>query len=187
MTEAGTAAQPSPAATPAEHEQAELDASFEVFCRENFVAVHRFLRTLCADEDLVQEAAQEAFIAAHAKWAHLRGFEKPMGWMYKTARNKLMTQRTRRRRHATASLDEVPAGLLAAPATSQEARDLRDSWLRRLPPRQAEVFAMSEDGWTDREIAEILAIAYNTVRAYKQEARQRLERLAAEAGFRVGR
>jgi RNA polymerase sigma-70 factor (ECF subfamily) len=163
---------------------AELDESFEGFCREHYLKVQRFLRARCADPDLVQEAVQEAFVTARAKWNDVRKFDKPLGWLLTTARYKLMGQLKYRRQNSMATLDEVPDRLLAAPTNPQEARELVAEWLRQLPPRQSEILQMSLDGWSDEEIARVLGVAYNTVRTYKRVARQRLRRIAEEAGFR---
>lgn len=164
---------------------AEFRASFEVFCHEYHPKVRRFLQGQCADLDLVQEAVQEVFITAWAKWGHLREFEKPLGWLIKTARYKLMAQQGLRRQNSMATLDDVPDRLLAAPTNAQEARDLLAEWLRQLPRRQSEILQMSLDGWSDDEIARVLGVAYNTVRTYKRVARQRLRRIAEEAGFKA--
>lgn len=163
---------------------AELDASFETFCREYYLRVQRFLQGQCGDTDLVQEALQEVFITARGKWEHVREFDKPLGWLIKTARYKLMAQLRHRRQHSMVTLDEVPDRLLAAPTNAQEARDLLAELLRQLPRRQSEILQMSLDGWSDDEIARVLGVAYNTVRTYKRVARQRLRRIAEEAGFR---
>jgi RNA polymerase sigma-70 factor (ECF subfamily) len=177
-----TIVEPSP--TAAERRLAELEASFEAFCGENFVAVERFLLSQCGDRELVKEATQEAFLTALDKWEQIGAFEKPMAWMYKTARNKLRNRLARRRRHDTAPLDEVPTARLAAPpADPREAHDELLSWLQRLPSRHAAVFALHYDGWSDLEIARILCLADNTVRSYKAAARRRLQTLAREAGF----
>ncbi|MEH1128794.1 RNA polymerase sigma factor [Micromonospora sp. CPCC 206061] len=164
---------------------AELNASFEAFCREHYLKVQRFLQARCADPDLVQEAVQEAFVTARAKWDDVREFEKPLGWLLTTARYKLMGQLKLRRQNSMTTLDEVPDRLLAAPTNAQEARDLLAEWLRQLPRRQSEILQMSLDGWSDEEIARVLGVAYNTVRTYKRVARQRLRRIAEEAGFRA--
>ncbi|MFC6021798.1 RNA polymerase sigma factor [Plantactinospora solaniradicis] len=163
--------------------QAEPDLSFEEFCQQNIVQVERFLSSQCADRGLVEDAVQEAFITARDKWEQIRDYEKPLAWMYKTARYKLLVLRRRYRQDVVLGLDEVPPERLAEPADSAEARELLRGWLPQLPPRQAEVFTMAFDGWSDLEIAQVLGIAYNTVRAYRQEARRRLKELAQEAGF----
>lgn len=164
---------------------AELRASFEVFCHEYHPRVRRFLQGQCGDLDLVQEAAQEVFITAWAKWEHVRDFEKPLGWLIKTARYKLMAQQGLRRQNSLTTLDDVPDRLLAAPTNAQEARDLLAELLRQLPRRQSEILQMSLDGWSDEEIARVLGVAYNTVRTYKRVAKQRLRRIAEEAGFKA--
>jgi RNA polymerase sigma-70 factor (ECF subfamily) len=163
--------------------QEEFDTTFEAFCHESFPRVERFLRSRCADRELVADAVQEAFITARAKWDQIRDFDKPLGWMYKTALNKLRVQQQRRQREVTVSLDEVPPERLAEPVDSGEAQELLQGWLQRLPPRQAEVFSMSCEGFTDIQISNVLGISYNTARAYKQEARRQLQQFAQEAGF----
>ncbi|WP_422773734.1 RNA polymerase sigma factor [Plantactinospora sp. WMMC1484] len=163
--------------------QAESEVSFEAFCQRNFVLVERFLLAQCPDRGLVEDAVQEAFITARDKWEQIREYEKPLAWMYKTARYKLLVLRRRRRQDVEVSLDEVPPERLAEPADPAEARELLRGWLPQLPPRQAEVFMLALDGWADQEIAQLLGIAYNTVRTYRQEARSRLKELAQQAGF----
>ena len=173
-----------PSVTAAEQRLAELDASFEDFCRENIVAVERFLRSQCGDRELVQEAVQETLITARDKWEEISGYEKPLAWVYKTARYKLMNEQARQRREATATLDEVPTDrLVAPPADSREAQEWLLRCLRRLPERQAAVFALAFEGWTDPEIARILGMADNTVRTYKSVVRRRLKEFAEEAGL----
>jgi RNA polymerase sigma-70 factor (ECF subfamily) len=173
-----------PPHTVEQRRQAELDATFEAFCQENLHRVERFLRSQCPERELVDDAVQETFLTTRAKWDVVRHYEKPLGWVYKAARNKLWVQRARRYRNPTVGLDDVPPERLAEPADSRAAQDLLLSWLQRLPTRQAEVFCLAEEeGFTELEIAQILGIAYNTVHTYKQEARQRLRQLAVEAGF----
>ena len=172
-----------PGVTAAERRLAELDASFEEFSRCNIVAVERFLRSLCADRELVQEAVQETLITARDKWEEISGYEKPLAWVYKTARYKLMNEQARQRREATTTLDEAPTErLIAPPADSREAQEWLLRCLRRLPERQAAVFALAFDGWSDPDIARILGMADNTVRTYKSATRRRLKELAEEAG-----
>ncbi|MEU0547357.1 RNA polymerase sigma factor [Micromonospora sp. NPDC005979] len=177
---AARAATRSPEPTPAE-----LEASFTAFCDDNFLRVERFLRARCANRDLVDEAVQETFITTRAKWAQIRTFEKPLAWVLKTARHKLQGQQSRRTRTSTTTtnLDEVPPEFLTQPTDPREADELLVAWLQQLPPRQAEVFVLFFDGWRDLDIARMLGLAHTTVRAYKQQARQHLQRLAEQAGF----
>lgn len=163
--------------------QTESDVSFEEFCQRHFVPVERFLLAQCPDRGLVEDAVQEAFITARDKWEQIRDYEKPLAWMYKTARYKLLVLQRRSWQDAAVSLDDVPPERLAEPADSAEARELLRCWLPQLPPRQAAVFVLALDGWPDHEIAKVLGIAYNTVRTYRQEARRRLKELAQQAGF----
>jgi DNA-directed RNA polymerase specialized sigma24 family protein len=49
--------------------QAQLDAAFERFFHEGHPLIVRFLEGQTCDHAVVQDAAQEAFIIARAKWA----------------------------------------------------------------------------------------------------------------------
>jgi RNA polymerase sigma-70 factor (ECF subfamily) len=42
---------------------------------------------------------------------------------------------------------------------------------------------LSLDGWTDREIARMVSLTYNTVRSYRAEARRKMQEMAQEDGF----
>lgn len=163
--------------------ESEPDRGFEEFCQQNFVQVERFLLGQCRDRSLVEDAVQEAFITARDKWEQIKDYEKPLAWMYKTARYKLLVLRRRYRQDVVLGLDEVPSERPVEPTDAAEARELLRLWLPQLPPRQAEVFLLALEGWPDIEIARTLGIAYNTVRAYRQQARRRLKELAQEAGF----
>jgi len=188
--------------------QAGLDASFEEFCQQNFILVERFLLHQCPDHGLVEDAVQEAFVTARARWEQIRDYEKPLAWVYQTARYRLWMARHRGRPETTPEPDE-PLPCLATPArpgaaaadgglghpvgaagelpvTAAAARHLLRGWLRQLPPRQAEVFTLALDGWSDHEIARVLGIAYQTVRSYRHEARRRLEELARRDGVDPG-
>jgi len=179
--------------------QVESDAGFEEFCQQNFVLVERFLLNQCPDHGLVEDAVQEAFVTARARWEQIRGYEKPLAWVYQIARHRLAVARRRGRPQAAPGPDEQPGGVAApvrqfgapgggtgGPMTPATARELLQGWLRQLPPRQAEVFTLALDGWSDHEIARVLGIAYHTARTYRQEARRRLGDLARRDGVEPG-
>jgi RNA polymerase sigma-70 factor (ECF subfamily) len=176
--------------TPAESDgddlrDAALDASFSGFFQRHYRQVLRFLSRQEADRQLVEDVAQEAFMAAREKWAQVREFTNPVAWVLRVARNILAGKQKARVRRPAVPLDEEMIRESVPPADPDEAEELLATWLRRLPPRQGEVFALVHDDFSDREIGQILGLAYSTVRTYKADARERLRRMAEEAGFGV--
>lgn len=168
------------AAAEALRRQAELDASFDAFFTDCYLRIERFLRGVCADRGLVEDATQEAFIIAREKWAVVSQFDAPLMWVRKTARYRLRDLWREQTRHAGVSIDAVPQQLLIEPTCPREAEEALLDLLRRLPPRQAAVFALAHDGYSDEEIGWELDLAVSTVRSYKAEARRRLKRLAED-------
>ena len=162
-----------------------LDTSFEVFFRENYPRIERFLWRLCADRSLVDDAVQEAFIVAQHKWEFVAQHQRPLIWVRKTALHKLMQLQKRQSRHSAAPLDTVRPEHLAEPTGAREAQQTLLYLLRQLPARPAMVLALVVDGSTDEEIALELDLTINTVRAYKAQARKRFAELAAQADFEV--
>ncbi|BEL12111.1 sigma-70 family RNA polymerase sigma factor [Actinoplanes sichuanensis] len=170
-------------ATWSENTEVAPGAAFEVFFRENYPRVERFLWSLCPDRHLVDDAVQEAFIVAYAKWDVVSRHQRPLIWVRKVARNKLWHLQAQNGRHREAPLDDIVPDRLTEPADPYEARQTILYLLRRLPRRQREVLALEMDGSTDAEIALELDITENTVRTYKAEARRRFQELAADADY----
>jgi RNA polymerase sigma-70 factor (ECF subfamily) len=163
--------------------QAALDASFEEFFRESYPKIERFLWRLCNDRHLVDDAVQEAFITAQAKWEFVAQHEQPLFWVRKTARHKLMQKLEQTRSRAGVRLDDVPPERFTEPSDAREAQLSVLYLMRQLPGRQAAVLALVVDGSTDDEIARELGLAITTVRAYKAAARQKFKMLAEQAGY----
>lgn len=164
-------------------EQASLDASFAKFFMDSYPSIERFLNRLCTDRGLVEDAAQEAFITARDKWETVVGHDRPLVWVRKTARFKLMRLWDQQTRLPTVNLDDIPPHLLVEPQDPGEAQQAVLHLMRHLPPRQGWVLALAVDGCTDEEISCELDLTVNTVRTYKAAARQRLQELAEQAGY----
>lgn len=181
MTGAESAAARAVVTDGAPQRQVELDATFERFFNAAHPAVVRFLWQLCSDHDLVQDAAQEAFIIARTKWEVVSEYDKLLAWVRKVARFELLKLLKRQSRQACVSLDEVPQRLIVEPKDSREAQQNLLYLLRRLPHRHAAVLALAVDGCTDKEISWELDLTINTVRSYKSAARQKMQQLIEQA------
>ncbi|MFI5843992.1 RNA polymerase sigma factor [Catenuloplanes sp. NPDC051500] len=161
-----------------EHLDDRYDTEFNELVFQTYAKAEGVLRLGGDHQDLVRDALHEAYLIARRKWAEIREFEAPLGWVIKTAHNVLRREKAKATRE-TALPAELP-GAPGTPADSWEAEQLRRHWLGQLPPRQARVFELAEDGFSNPEIGRILGLADSSVRFYKHAARRRLRELAGE-------
>jgi RNA polymerase sigma-70 factor (ECF subfamily) len=103
--------------------------SFATFFDENYVSVCRGLSMALGEARRAEEAAQEAFTRAYARWRRFSQMDRPAGWVYVTA----VRVATRRRdppavRAERRSVDDV-ANVVVQRALLAEAID-------QLPERQ---------------------------------------------------
>lgn len=155
---------------------------FETFCKSRLRELQIFVRSQCADATIVEEVVQETFVAAFGAWAKVGAFDNPMGWLIKTARLKLARAM---KQAATRNGREISVDLLVyqpfqVPIDDAEAAMRLRGLVERLTPRQAEVWVLDWLGYRVAEIAELLEIGPNTVRAYRSEARLRMQQMIDE-------
>jgi RNA polymerase sigma-70 factor (ECF subfamily) len=148
---------------------------FDGFYQAHYGSVVRLAYSLCGSVQIAEELAQEAFVAAHGRWAHLHGFDRPDLWVRRVVINRSISFRrreaTERRaleqlhdRDGTVERDEEPVGdaeLWAA--------------MRELSPRQAEALALFyvEDQPLS-EVAKILGLGEETVKTHLKRGRAAL-------------
>ncbi|GGO17535.1 RNA polymerase sigma factor [Micromonospora parathelypteridis] len=164
--------------------KAEHDQEFAAFAEGSYHTVERILRATCWDREVVQDALNEAYLHGRVQWLKIRTYTEPIGWVIITARNKIRKELHRRQREAAVAPEDLPPAPHIDIADAWEAQETLRTWLHHLPSRQAEVFQMSREGFSNQEIARFLGLAENSVRSYKQAAKKRLRELAEEAGYR---
>lgn len=158
-------------------------AAFDGFYRAHYAPVVRLAYSLTGSRSVAEELAQEAFVAAHGRWAALHGFDRPDLWVRRVVINRSISYR---RREATERrvLEHLPPD----PCVSIDP-ELQDETLwaamRELSPRQAEALALFyvEDQPLS-EVAKILGLGEETVKTHLKRGRAAL---AAKLGTRVER
>ena len=110
---------------------------FEDFFTANYEAVVQALRIAVGDAARAEEAAQEAFARAWARWRRVRAMDRPVAWVYVVALN------VERKRWRRASELLVEPSEVACDPTEQAAGDfdLRAA-VKRLPERQRAAIAL---------------------------------------------
>ena len=142
------------------------------------------------DHGLAEEIADDAFLAARRRWARVRAYDAPEGYVFKVARN----ERSRRQvKH-----DDRAEGLHPDPAEvlrdtgdpAQEIADREVIWqaLQQLPIRQREAVTLRDVAdLTEAAAADIMGVSVGSVKRYTSDGRGRLRSLLAEFRPRRGR
>jgi RNA polymerase sigma-70 factor (ECF subfamily) len=154
-----------------------VDADLNHFCRTHLKELEHFVRTQCRDRSIVDDVVQETVMATIGAWPRIRLYERPMGWVIRTAMriaNRMMKQSADRNIRST-SLDILLYEPFHEPMTDTEAEVAFHGLLARLSPRQAAVMYLDFRGYTVAEIAALLEIEQTTVRGYRTEARRRMQ------------
>ncbi len=152
------------------------EAEFRALYDEHFDDVRRFVRRR-ADPASVDDVAGETFLIAWRRRRELPADPRP--WLFRTARNVLLNDSRRRRRHDSLAVRiaaQADLSLSAAQplADAESLIDLAAAW-RRLSSADQEVLALHVwEGLPDRDAAAVLGCARATYSMRLSRARRRL-------------
>jgi RNA polymerase sigma-70 factor (ECF subfamily) len=165
---------------------------FKELFDENYLAVQKFFARRGVPAEECQDLAQETFLKAYSHLDSFRGEANPRTWLYRIAQNHLLNVRrsrtTRKREGKEVSLDVLleagpppgnvedrEADPLKEVLSGELSRRLRDA-VDRLPPQmQRCVLLRVYHDLRYREIAEVLRVSIDTVKAHLYQARQILK------------
>jgi RNA polymerase sigma factor (sigma-70 family) len=152
---------------------------FEALYRDHWHRLKCYLHTRSPGWHLIEEVVQETFLAALANWSVIRRYEKPSGWLYKTADFKLKERLRHEGRCEPRA--EIPAELVD-PYVTADASVAAAGLLAKLPPRIAQVVYLSCSlDFSSKEVAQILGITLNTVQTYRRDGRRRFRDIVQQA------
>ena len=147
--------------------------SFEAFYRDYRRDLYRALASVLRDNELAQEAADEAMLRTFERWSTVVRYANPRGWTYRVGLNWARSRMRKRRRRALGSLDPpATVGVEDSDATLLGV-------LAELPLREREVvvFRYLFD-YSTAQTAEMLDLAEGTVKSRLHRALKQLrERL----------
>jgi RNA polymerase sigma factor (sigma-70 family) len=149
--------------------------AFEAMYDRYHRGILSFCRHMLGDQHEAEDAVQHTFMAAYSS---LLASQRPIHlrpWLYAIARNRCYSVLRGQRERPTAELEEPATDGLAAEV--QRRQDLRDlvSDLHELPTEQREAIVLAElDCLSHAEIAEVLGVPRDKVKALVFQARESL-------------
>jgi RNA polymerase sigma-70 factor (ECF subfamily) len=145
--------------------------SFEAFFDEHYESVFRGLSVAFREPLLAEEATQEAFTRAYARWERVSGMERPAGWVYVVA----LRVARRRRRYLFGDPSIRPASAERDLAVEVVDRVTMQAAIERLPNRQRVALVLRYYGGLPLgEIATAMGCALGTVKSTLHAAHLRL-------------
>lgn len=160
----------------------------ELFRRYHRPVVSFFLKRGFSSEES-RDLAQETFLRVFNKWDSFRGESSVETWIFQIAanlyKNTLRSLQTQKRDAQEVSLDAVvelgtgERDPLRVVLTEEEARLLRSA-LEKLPPQMRQAVLLRIRDLKYREIADVMHVSIETVKAHLYQARQQFRKLLAD-------
>jgi RNA polymerase sigma-70 factor, ECF subfamily len=178
------------------------EEAFRELFEKNYLPVQKFFARRGVPPEECRDLAQDTFLKAYSHLPTFRGDSNPRTWLYRIALNHLLNARrsrsTRKREGQEVSLDiwlEVGSPPAGAPAAHEPdplaevlmgelSRCLREA-VEQLPPqmRRCVLLRVYHD-LRYREIADVLRVSIDTVKAHLYQARLMLKGKLADFGDR---
>lgn len=161
---------------------------FDELYRTDWRAVVALGWSLTGSRSVAEELAQDAFLDAFRRWAHVGGLDAPGAWVRRAVANRAVSHRRHLRVAATGAehlAGEARRRQDAAPDASAAPGPDPEFWaaVRALPERQAQCVALHylEDRAVD-DIAAVLDCRPATVRVHLHRGRLALARTLGLSG-----
>jgi RNA polymerase sigma-70 factor (ECF subfamily) len=144
--------------------------------------VYRLIFRIVGEDSLAQEYTQDTFVKAFDRLGQYRGESAFSTWLHSVAMSSVLTGFRRRKRFRSREAELEEASGVATPPDGSDPylRDRLTAELERLPERlRMPVVLHDIEGFTHREIGEMLDIPQGTSKARLFEARARLREALA--------
>ncbi len=152
-------------------------SAFEVLYREHVGHIYALCLRVSGDPARAEELTQDAFVRAWAKLESFRGEAAFSSWLYRLALNVVFaSQRSERRRWARVRTVVESSSSRGSSAESAPGAGIDlERAIRSLPAGARAVFVLHDiDGYSHKEIAELMGVAPGTSKAQLHRARRLL-------------
>jgi len=154
--------------------------------------VYRYAFRIARDAERAEDLTQETFLQAWRSFDHFTMGTNARAWVYRILHNvRSHSLRGLARERATVGIDDVPAGALAydPPLPAIFERRIVEEAFATLDDASRELVVLADvEGFTYREIGDILQVPLGTVMSRLSRARRRLRSLVSQHthGVRAG-
>lgn len=160
------------------------DGDFRDFVQEHWPRLCGFITSLGAPPDVVDEAAQDAFVVVSQQWHRLRN-QAPKAYLFAVARNRAIRLIRKHRSYAaiTEPLEGVGVELIDPKFDLVHVinRETLVNMLRRLPARQRQTVELRYIyEFSIVEVAEIMGVSAGTVKRNAYDGMQALQKHSEE-------
>jgi RNA polymerase sigma-70 factor, ECF subfamily len=148
-------------------------ATVEALFRQSYKPIVQALALACGDLAAAEDATQEAFAKAWARWSQISRYDNPGAWVRRVAINKLRNAH-RSRQRGEAAVERLNSGVSTSASMPEQDPDLVLG-LQRLPYKQRLCAVLYYvDGLSTAEVAEAMAISQGSVSQHLNRARTAL-------------
>ncbi|RLA55211.1 MAG: RNA polymerase subunit sigma [Gammaproteobacteria bacterium] len=149
-------------------------AAFDCLYRRHKDGLFAFLYRSCSRHAIVEELAQDAWVGVINSAPTYKTEARFRTWLYQIAHNRLVDfWRRRDNQHTDLENAPEPATAINPAATDELARQLMNA-IGQLPNEQRDALLLQEQGFSQREIADITRCAEETVKSRLRYARKQL-------------
>lgn len=153
---------------------------FDPFYAAEYPRVFRAALLFCGDHEIAEDATQEAFVRAYARWARLRKETWAGGWAMTTALNYARRRLRHGRRTVRLGPSDADRPDGRAWQTSEEVLDALDA-LQRLAPRQRTAVLLHYlADLPVAAVASLMGVSEGTVKAHLAHSRTSLREKLGE-------
>lgn len=161
-------------------------AAFERLYELHGARMKSIAANLLGDLAEAEDAVQDSFVKIYRSAASFRGGSRFSTWVYRVLFNSCYDLLRKRRRRPEPA-EGIETSRLAAPATDHPLRLSLEACLRDLHPKRRAVFLLFEvEGFTHREVGDILGFPEATSRTLLFEAKRDLQRSLWKSGAAGG-
>ena len=146
----------------------------------------RYLRSSVRNSNDLEDLAQETFIRYFRAISNGESIENPKGWLYRVGRRLAID---RGKKSKPVLLDEagwrsVESDIAYHPTLEDDERSLRSSKLpwHTLSPAERECLLLRAEGFTFREVAEVLDVSISTAASYVARAIKKFRKAVPKPG-----
>ena len=142
-------------------------AAFDMLYNRHKDALFNFLFRSLPNYAIVEEIAQETWLVVIQQAAAYKPEAAFRTWLFTVARNRLIDHQRRRVNNAPNADDEVVEAIRSQDLSAEDQTLLRQllSALDKLPNDQREAFILQQEGFSNRQIAQITGVGGETVKS----------------------